>query len=118
MGLQARWPLALVLFCLALLYARWLGGGADNAAVMTVFVAPPLLLGACRLAGWQRAGYWSSIAALGWFSHAVMRAWVDPAPALAAWAALLLSLLAIALASGPAARARIAYRRAQRRQAR
>lgn len=115
MSAPARWPLALLLFALAALYAVWLGGARDTAAVMAVFVAPPLLLGIARLAGWTRAGYWSSVCALGWFSHGVMRAWTDHPHSLAAWAALLLSLLVIVLASGPAARARIAFRRAQRR---
>jgi uncharacterized membrane protein len=113
---HARWPLALLLFVLAALYGLWLGGAHDSAAVMAVFVAPPLLLAAARLCGWQRAGYWTSICALGWFSHGVMRAWTDHPHSGPAWAALLLALLAIVLASGPAARARIAARRAQRQQ--
>ena len=104
-----------LLLLLAGLYCSWLTGGRQPAAVLAIFVAPPLLLGAASLLGWRLAGYWSSIAALGWFSHAVMRAWTDRPGALPAWTAMLLALAIIATASGPAARARLQQRRQARK---
>ena len=86
-------------------------GGLFVLATLLVFVAPPLLLALSALGRWRHARYLSSVAALGWFSHGVMRAWTDRPDNAPAWAALLLALLIIALASGRSARARLASRR-------
>lgn len=105
------WGLICILLLLAALYAGWLGSGRNGLASLLVFSAPPVLLAIALACRWRHAAYWSSVAALGWFSHGVMRAWTDRPDNLPAWAALLLALLVIALASGPAARARLASKR-------
>jgi len=104
------WLLITTLLLLAAVYVGWLGSGRHALASLLVFATPPLLLALALIGRWRHAGYWSSVAALGWFSHGVMRAWTDHPASLPAWAALLLALLVIALASGPAARARLASR--------
>lgn len=106
-----RWPLAVALALQGSLYLAWLTHGRFALATLLVFAVPPLLLAASAIAGWRHARYLSSVAALGWFSHGVMRAWTDHPDSTFAWAALLLALLIIALASGPGARARLASRR-------
>lgn len=105
------WWLIASLLALAVLYAGWLGHGRHALASLLVFALPPLLLAGLLLARWVQARYWCSVAALGWFSHGVMRAWADRPDSLPGVAALVLALLVIALASGPAARARLASRR-------
>lgn len=109
--MTARRLLALLLAGLGLAYALWLGRGPQPLAALLVFALPPLLLAAAALAGWRRAGFTASVLALAWFSHGVMRAWTDPPPALPAWTVLGLALAVIAVASGPAARARLRGRR-------
>ena len=106
------------LLLLAGLYLVWLMGSKHPEVVLTVFVAPPLALGVASLLGWRLAGYWSSVLALGWFSHGVMRAWTDAPDLLHPLSAIVLSLAIIAVGSGPAARARLAARRAARHDAR
>lgn len=113
----AGMKLGAVLLLLAGLYLAWLTGGRHTGAVLAVFVAPPVLLGVASLMGWRQAGYWSSVLALGWFSHGVMRAWTDAPGLLQPLAAIVLSLAIIAIGSGPAARARLAARRAARQAA-
>ena len=103
-----------LLLLLAGLYCGWLSGGRQPLAVLLVFVAPPVLLGVASLCRWRLAPYWSSLAALGWFSHAVMRAWTDRPDSWPAVAAMLLSLAIIGCASGPAALARLHARRRAR----
>lgn len=110
------WWLVGSLLVLAALYAGWLGSGRHAVASLLVFALPPLLLAGLLLARWVQARYWCSVAALGWFSHGVMRAWTDHPDSLPGVAALALALLVIALASGPAARARLASRRKARPQ--
>ena len=102
------------LLLLAALYLIWLMDGRYPAATLLVFVLPPVALSIAALCGWRRAGYWSSVLALGWFSHGVMRAWTDAPEVLPALGAIVLSLAIIAVGSGPAARARLAARRAAR----
>ena len=105
------WPLILALLLQGGVYLAWLTQGRFVLATLLVFVAPPLLLALSALGRWRHARYLSSVAALGWFSHGVMRAWTDHPDNAPAWAALLLALLIIALASGRSARARLASRR-------
>lgn len=102
------------LLLLAGLYLVWLMGSKHPEAVLLIFVAPPLALGIASLLGWRLAGYWSSVLALGWFSHGVMRAWTDAPDLLQPLAAIVISLAIIAAGSGPAARARLAARRTAR----
>lgn len=105
------WWLIASLLLLAAVYAGWLGNGRHAVASLLVFALPPLLLAGLLLAHWQQARYWCSVVALGWFSHGVMRAWTDRPDSLPGVATLTLALLVIALASGPAARARLASKR-------
>ena len=103
--------LAASLALLAGLYAWWFHADRHLLAVALVFVAPPALLLLGVLAQRAAARFWAGVFALFWFSHGVMRAWTDRPDNAAAWAALLLALLIIALASGRSARARLASRR-------
>lgn len=113
MSRAQRWSLIAALLAQAGLYALWLGNGRHAAAALLVFALPPALLALATFSRWRHAGYCSSVVALGWFSHGVMRAWTDHPHSMPAWAALLLALLIITVASGPAARARLASRRAR-----
>jgi len=65
------------LLALALLYAVWFARDQHAAAVLLVFVLPPLLLAIAAWRGWPRAGFFAGVAALMWFSHGVMVAWAD-----------------------------------------
>ena len=110
----ARQKLGSCLLLLAALYLMWLMDGRYPTATLLVFVLPPVVLATAALSGWRLAGYWSSALALGWFSHGVMRAWTNAPALLPALCATVLSLAIIAVGSGPAARARLATRRAAR----
>ena len=110
----AKQKLGGCLLLLAALYLMWLMDGRYPTATLLVFVLPPVALATAALSGWRLAGYWSSVLALGWFSHGVMRAWTDAPALLQPLWAIILSLAIIAVGSGPAARARLAARRAAR----
>ncbi len=72
-----RRPLAVFLLGLALLYVLWFARDQHAVAALLVFVLPPLLLSIAAWRGWSRAGFFSGVAALLWFSHGVMVAWTD-----------------------------------------
>ncbi len=72
-----RRPLAAFLVALALLYVLWFGRDRHAEAAMMVFALPPLPLAIAAWRGWSRAGFFSGVAALLWFSHGVMVAWTD-----------------------------------------
>ncbi|RDZ29619.1 DUF2069 domain-containing protein [Lysobacter silvisoli] len=93
------------LLALAALYAAWFGVAADWVA-LAVFALPPawLALGVWR--GGARAGFWSAVLALAWFSHGVMVAWSRPPERLYAWAELLLAVAVVFSASLPGLRLR------------
>lgn len=103
--------LAAALLLLAALYAGWFRADRHLAAVLLVFVAPPLLLlvGVAAQRGYAR--FWAGVLALFWFSHGVMHAWAHRDMALYAWAEIALSLLIVALVSVPGMRARFAAKR-------
>ncbi len=73
-----RYPLAVLLLALTVLYVFWFARDAHALAAMLVFVLPPLLLAIAAFRGWARAGFFAGVAALLWFSHGVMMAWADP----------------------------------------
>lgn len=100
------------LLALAALYALWLQGDTGWAAVLLVFVAPPLLLGVAVWGGVRTAGFWAGVLALGWFSHAVMMAWAARGEALPALLATLLSLVIVVASSWPGLKARRDKKRA------
>jgi uncharacterized membrane protein len=103
--------LGTALLLLAALYAGWFRADRHLAAVLLVFVAPPLLLLIGVVAQRSYARFWAGVLALFWFSHGVMSAWAHPDMALYAWAEILLSLLIVALVSVPGMRARFASKR-------
>ncbi|MCW4454088.1 DUF2069 domain-containing protein [Flavobacterium sp. MXW15] len=104
--------LLLALIALAALYGYWFLHDKHWLATQLVFTAPPLLLAIALRLGWRQAPFWSGVLALFWFSHGVMSAWAHRETALLAWAEIVLSLLVVALASGPGIRARFGRRRA------
>lgn len=104
-------PLAATLCLLAAVFAAWFAQDRHWLASHLVFTLPPLLLAIGVLARRRSAPFWSSVLALGWFSHGVMHAWSSPEAALYAWGEILLSLAVITQASLPGARARLQSRR-------
>ena len=108
---MSRIVLLLALLGLAALYASWFINDRHWLAAQLVFTAPPLALAIALRLGWRKAGFWSSVLALGWFSHGVMSAWSHPETRVLALVAILLSLLVIFAASLPGLRARFSRRR-------
>ena len=109
--MTSRRLLIAALSALAALFAVWFRSDKHLLASLLVFVAPPLLLALASLRGGRRAPLWAGILALFWFCHGVMAAWSRPAEAGYAWAEIVLSLLVIAAANGPALRAKFGGRR-------
>jgi len=107
---MARNVLLLALMGLAALYAVWFSDDRHWLAAQGVFTAPPLALAIALRLGWRKAGFWSSVLALGWFSHGVMSAWSHPENRVLALVAIALSLLVIFTASLPGLRARFSRR--------
>ncbi len=100
--------LSLALLALASLYGAWFHADRHLAAVLLVFIAPPLLLLVGVIAQRAAARFWAGVLALFWFSHGVMSAWAHREVALYAWLEIGLSLLVIGLVSVPGVRARFA----------
>ena len=109
--MNARNLLIVALLLLATLYAFWFVRDAHPVASMLVFALPPALLAIAVATGRRTAGFWSSVFALAWFSHAVMVAWTRPPERMFAWWALALSLVVVFAASLPGLRARFSRRR-------
>jgi len=108
---RARGVLLAALPTLGLLYLIWFRHDAQWLAALVVFVLPPLAL---ALGVWlrrARATFWTGVAALGWFAHAVMAVWVQPEVRALAWAVIGLSVLIVVAASLPGLHARFARRR-------
>lgn len=93
------------------LYLFWFGTGRDPWAALAVFAAPAAALALAALRGWRRAGFWSGVLALGWFSHGVMVAWTRAPERLFAVAEIVLALVVVFAASLPGLRARFSGRR-------
>ncbi|MFT4197753.1 MAG: DUF2069 domain-containing protein [Pseudoxanthomonas sp.] len=108
MSAPPRWRLllALALLALALLYAAWMWNDRDRLAALLVFALPPLLFALAVLRGGARAPFWAGVAALAWFSHAVMIAWAHPPQRGPAALAIALALAVVLLSAWPALAAR------------
>ena len=103
----ARKILALALIALVALYAFWFGGRTPPAwGALAVFALPPAWLALGVLRGSPRAGFWSAVLALAWFSHGVMVAYSRPPERLQAWAELALAVVVVFAASLPGLRSR------------
>ena len=92
------------LFGLVALYAFWFA--RDPWPALLVFAAPPLLLALGAWRGGHRAGFWSGVLALLWFSHGVMVAWSRPPERQLALIEVVLALVVVFAASLPGLRAR------------
>ncbi|KRG67378.1 membrane protein [Pseudoxanthomonas dokdonensis] len=107
----SRRLLVLALAALALDYALWFHADKHLAAVLLVFVLPPLLLLPGVALDNAKAAFWAGVFGLFWFSHGVMVAWSRPAEAAFAWTALLLALVIVVSSSWPGLAGRFAGKR-------
>ena len=106
---RPRYPLALALVALALLFLDWFR--AEGWVALVVFALPPLLLAIALLrGGGARTAFWAGVLALLWFSHGVMVAWTRPPERVHALVEVALALVVVALASLPGLRARFGRR--------
>ena len=105
-----RRPLAALLLALALLYVLWFARDQHAVAAMLVFVLPPLLMAIAAWRGWSRAGFFSGVAALLWFSHGVMVAWADGGQRSFALGAIVIALGIVYASSIDGIRARFGKR--------
>jgi len=109
--------LMLALLLLGGVFAAWFADDRHWLASQLVFTLPPLALAAALLA-WRgaraRIAFWSSVLALGWFSHGVMSAWshLDSAPW--SWLEILLAIVIVFAASLPGLHSRFGRRRPPR----
>lgn len=108
-GGGARHVLVACLVALSGLFLFWFGREPWGALV--VFAVPPAVLALAALRGWRRAGFWSGVLALAWFSHGVMVAWTRAPERLFAVAEIILALVVVFAASLPGLRARFGGRR-------
>ncbi|SDQ44506.1 Predicted membrane protein [Pseudoxanthomonas sp. CF385] len=99
---RSRLILAGLLQLLAILYAAWFYGDRQYTLALLVFSLPPLLLMIGVMARRRTAAFWASVAALFWFSHAVMVAWADPVKAPFAWVGIVLTVGIVLATSWPA----------------
>ena len=99
-----------LLLALAALYALWFGGSGQWFALL-VFALPPAWLAITTARGAHRAGFWSGVLALLWFSHGVMVAWTRPPERGFALLETGLALAIVLAASIPGLRARFAKKR-------
>jgi uncharacterized membrane protein len=99
---RSRLVLAGLLQLLAILYAAWFFGDRQYTLALLVFSLPPLLLMIGVMTRRRTAAFWAGVAALFWFSHAVMVAWADPVKAPFAWGGIVLSIAIVVATSWPA----------------
>lgn len=104
--------LVAALLALALLYVAWFRRAPDAWVALAVFALPPVALAVARWRGSARAGFWSGVLALAWFSHGVMVAWTRPAERGFALAEVALAALVVVASSWPGLQARFGRRRA------
>lgn len=116
MSLASRIAAAAILALAALQWAwhGWLAAPASAPAwamalLFTLPLLPALLL---LVLGHRRAGFWGAVAALFYFSHGVMAAWVEPGVRNLALAQAVLSATLVLAASWDGVRARMAKPRA------
>jgi uncharacterized membrane protein len=102
------------LLALQLAWHGWLAPPARSAPwAMALFFALPILPAfVLLLLRHRRAGFWGALAALLYFSHGVMAAWVSPEVRDLALGQVALSALLVVAASWDGVRARFARRRA------
>ena len=105
----ARRLLVIALMTLVVLYALWFGGMRDWFALM-VFALPAAWLAVAAARSERRAGFWSGVLALLWFSHGVMVAWTRPPERGYALAEVALAVAIVLIASVPGLRSRFAKR--------
>jgi uncharacterized membrane protein len=105
----ARKLLVIALLTLVVLYALWFGGMHDWFALL-VFALPAAWLAASAARAGRRAGFWSGVLALLWFSHGIMVAWTRPPERGYALAEVVLAVAIVLSASVPGLRARFAKR--------
>jgi uncharacterized membrane protein len=103
----SRLVLVAALFALAGLFVAWFHGDRHLAAVLLVFVLPPLLAAIAVLFGGAKAAFWSGVLGLLWFSHGVMVAWSRPAERWPALTEVALALVVVVASSWPGLRARL-----------
>lgn len=103
----------LALSALPWLWHAWLAPprSAPGWAMAVVFMLPILPALALLLARHRRAGFWGAVAALFYFSHGVMVAWVEPAERGLGLAEAALSALLVVSASWDGLRGRFGRRR-------
>ena len=106
----ARRLLVIALLTLVVLHALWFGGMRDWFALV-VFALPAAWLAVAAARAQRRAGFWSGVLALLWFSHGVMVAWTRPPERGFALAEVALAVAIVFAASVPGLRARFARRR-------
>ncbi len=99
---RSRLILAGLLQLLAILYAVWFYGDRQYTLALLLFSLPPLLLMIGVMTRRRTAAFWAGVAALFWFSHAVMVAWADPVKARFGWAGIVLSIGIVIATSWPA----------------
>lgn len=103
----ARKILALALIALVVVYAVWFGGRTPPSwGALAVFALPPAWLALGVLRGSARAGFWSAVLALVWFSHGVMVAYSRPPERTLAWIELVLAVVVVFAASLPGLKSR------------
>jgi uncharacterized membrane protein len=107
-----RRVLSAALFTLCVLYGLWFHDDKHLAAVIIVFILPPLLLLLGVLRGNAKAAFWAGTLGLFWFAHAVMVAWSRPDERSLAFAGIVLSVVIVFSASLPGLSARFGKRRA------
>lgn len=83
--------------------APWLAAGLYSLPILPATV---LWLG-----GHRQAGFWASVAALGYFSHGIMEAWADPTARPLALAQIALAVVLVFAANWNGLRARLARRK-------
>lgn len=105
----ARKLLVVALLTLVVLYALWFGGMRDWFA-LAVFALPAAWLAMAAARSERRAGFWSGVLALLWFSHGVMVAWTRPPERGFALAEVALAVAIVLIASVRGLRARFAKR--------
>lgn len=106
-----RRVLCAALFTLGVLYGLWFHDDKHLAAVVIVFILPPLLLLLGVLRGNAKAAFWAGTLGLFWFAHAVMVAWSRPDERSLALAGIVLSVVIVFSASLPGLSARFGKRR-------
>jgi uncharacterized membrane protein len=108
MNAARRW-LVIALLTLVVLYALWFGAMGKWVALL-VFGLPAAGLATAAARAGRRAGFWSGVLALLWFSHGVMVAWTRPPERGYALAEVALAVAIVLIASVPGLRVRFGKR--------